>query len=145
MWEQLDSLALSDGVFCVSVEIEMQPRLNLWGHPEQPDLRERLANDRPHGIGGKKLLRLLCVRHRIQNNLPRIPVWLTFVEGRHGPMFRHEDGRSPCPEHEPETDTHKRSRNARPAPGSPSAAPSRSRCDGRERAAAPTSWPSAPT
>ncbi|SCF18790.1 hypothetical protein GA0070563_10635 [Micromonospora carbonacea] len=107
VWEQLDPLAFNDGVFYVSAGIELQPRLNLWGHPEQPDLRERLANDRPHGIGGKKLLCLLCMRHRIQNNLPRIPVWLTFVEGRHGPMFRHEDGRSPHPEHEPETDTHK--------------------------------------
>ncbi len=107
VWEHLDPLAFNDGVFYVPAAIELQPRLTLWGHPDQPDLRERLANDRPHGIGGKKLLCLLCMRYQSQRGLPRTPVWLTFVEGRHGPVFRHEDGRSPHPEHQPETDTHK--------------------------------------
>ncbi|MGC4886643.1 hypothetical protein [Micromonospora sp. DT227] len=107
IWEQLDPLTFNDGVFYVPAGVELQPRLAFWGHPTRPGLRERLANDRPHGIGGKKLLCLLCMRHRAQNGLPRIPVWLTFVEGPHRPTFRHEDGRSPHPEHEPETDTHK--------------------------------------
>ncbi|MDO3700303.1 hypothetical protein Q3W71_01235 [Micromonospora sp. C28SCA-DRY-2] len=47
------------------------------------------------------------MRHQAQKGLPRAPVWLTFVEGRYGPTFRHEDGRSPHPEHQPESDTHK--------------------------------------
>ncbi|SCG45726.1 hypothetical protein GA0070619_1729 [Micromonospora zamorensis] len=46
------------------------------------------------------------MRYQARRGLPRAPVWLTFVEGRHGPLFRHEDGRSPHPEHQPETDTH---------------------------------------
>ncbi|MEU7923475.1 hypothetical protein [Micromonospora zamorensis] len=32
---------------------------------------------------------------------------MTLVEGPYGAIFRHEDGRSPHPEHEPESDTHK--------------------------------------
>ncbi|MGQ5263312.1 competence protein CoiA family protein [Micromonospora sp. ZYX-F-536] len=107
VWEQLDPLAYNDGVFYVPAMVELQPRLPAWGHPDEPDLRDRLVSDRPHGIGGAKLLCLLCMRHQAQRGLPQAPVWLTFVEGRHGPMFRHEDGRSPHPEHQPETDTHK--------------------------------------
>lgn len=67
IWEQLDPLALNDGVFYVPAMVELQPRLALWGHP---DLRERLANDRPHGAGGEKLLCLLCMRHQAQRGLP---------------------------------------------------------------------------
>ncbi len=107
VWEQLDPLAMSDGVYYVPAAVELQPRLPDWGQPDQPALRERLANDRPHGIRGQKLLCLLCMRHRAQNGLGRSPVWMTLVEGQFGPVFRHEDGRSPHPEHEPETDTHK--------------------------------------
>ncbi|MGC4807488.1 hypothetical protein [Micromonospora sp. DT233] len=107
VWQQLDPLAYNDGVFYVSAMIELQPRQPAWGHPDEPDLRDRLVKDRPHGIGGKKLLCLLCMRYQAQQRLPRAPVWLTFVEGRYGPIFRHEDGRSPHPEHQPETDTHK--------------------------------------
>lgn len=107
VWEQVDPLAFNDGVFYVPAMVELQPRLALWGHPDQPGLRERLANDRPHGTSGAKLLCLLCMRHQAQRGLPRAPIWLTFVEGQHGPMFRHENGRSPHAEHQPETDTHK--------------------------------------
>ncbi|MGC4750170.1 hypothetical protein ACLQ28_31565 [Micromonospora sp. DT201] len=107
VWEQVDPLTFNDGVFYVSAMIELQPRLPLWGHPHQPDLHEQLANDRPHGTSGEKLLCLLCMRHQAQRGLPRAPVWLTFVEGQHGPMFRHENGRSPHAEHQLETDTHK--------------------------------------
>ncbi|MEV4816186.1 MULTISPECIES: competence protein CoiA family protein [Micromonospora] len=107
VWEQLDPRAFNDGVYYVPAKAELQPRLPDWGHPDQPGLRDRLNNDRPQGISGQKLLCLLCMRHRTQKGLPREPVWMTFVEGRYGPMFRHEDGRSPHPEHQPETDTHK--------------------------------------
>ncbi|MFJ2081309.1 hypothetical protein ACIOBK_02070 [Micromonospora chokoriensis] len=87
--------------------VELQPRLPLWGHPGQPGLRERVAADRPHGIGGQKLLCLLCMRSRARNGLPPAPVWMTLAEGPYGAIFRHADGRSPHREHEPESDTHK--------------------------------------
>lgn len=107
LWEDVDPLEFSDGVFYLPDMLEIQPRLPDWGHPDQPRLRERLANDRPHGVGGAKLLCLLCMRIQAERGHPRLPVWLTFVEGQYGPTFRHEDGRSPHTEHQPETDTHK--------------------------------------
>ncbi|SCL12805.1 competence protein CoiA family protein [Micromonospora inyonensis] len=108
IWELIDPRDFADGVFYVPAMLELQPRLPHWGHPDQPGLRDRLATaDRPHGVRGKKLLCLLCMRIQAERNLPPEPVWLTFVEGRYGPMFRHEGGRSPHPEHQPETDIHK--------------------------------------
>lgn len=106
-WEDLNPLEFNDGVYYVPARIELQPRYPDWGHPDEPGLRDRVANDRPHGIRGQKLLCLLCMRIRAERGLPHEPVWLTFVEGRHGPMFRHEDGRSPHAEHQPESDIHK--------------------------------------
>ncbi|TDC01417.1 hypothetical protein E1091_02930 [Micromonospora fluostatini] len=97
----------NDGILYLPAMLEIQPRLPQWGHPGEPGLRDRIANDRPQGIGGQKLICLLCMRIRAKKGGDPEPVWMTFVEGRHGPMFRHEDGRSPHAEHQPETDTHK--------------------------------------
>ncbi|WP_097328862.1 competence protein CoiA family protein [Paractinoplanes atraurantiacus] len=94
-------------MYYVPAGIELQPRLPGFGHPELPGLRERVANDRPHGISGQKLLCLLCMRLRADQGLPPAPVWMTFVEGPHHPVFRHEDGRSPHAEHTPESNIHK--------------------------------------
>lgn len=107
VWEAIDHRDFADGVLYVPAMIEVKPKLRLWGHPDQPRLRERIHEDRPHGIKGQKLLCLLCMRVRAERQLPTQPVWMTFVEGQHGPMFRHEDGRSPHAEHQPETDAHK--------------------------------------
>lgn len=105
-WD-IDPYGFFDGVFYVPAGIELQPRLPAWGHPARPGLRERVANDRPHGISGQKLLCLLCMRLRADQGLPPAPVWMTFVDGPHSPVFRHEDGRSPHAEHTPESDIHK--------------------------------------
>ncbi|MFI6066996.1 hypothetical protein ACIA47_17310 [Micromonospora sp. NPDC051227] len=107
VWEQLNPLDFNDGVLYLPAMVELQPRLPLWGHPGQPGLRERVATDRPHGISGQKLLCLLCMHSRARKGLIPAPVWMTLVEGPYGAIFRHEDGRSPHPEHEPESDTHK--------------------------------------
>lgn len=107
IWESINPSEFSDGVLYVPGMIELQPRQPHWGHPDQPGLRERLIDDRPHGIKGGKLLCLLCMRIQAERGLPPAPVWMTFVEGPHKPVFRHEDGRSPHAEHQPETDTHK--------------------------------------
>lgn len=56
VWEQLDPFAMNDGVYYVPAGVELQPRLPDWGQPDQPGLRERLANDRPHGVRGQKLV-----------------------------------------------------------------------------------------
>ncbi|WP_430786925.1 competence protein CoiA family protein [Actinoplanes sp. G11-F43] len=105
-WD-IDPYAFSDGVYYVPAGIELQPRLPGWGHPARPGLRERVAGDRPHGISGQKLLCLLCMRLRADEGLPPQPVWMTFVDGPHAPVFRHEDGRSPHVEHTVESDIHK--------------------------------------
>ncbi|MEV1331155.1 competence protein CoiA family protein [Micromonospora costi] len=107
IWERIDPRQHADGVYYVPAAIEVQPRLPHWGHPERPGVRELVDGDRPHGIGGKKLLCLLCMRIRAEQNLPVEPVWLTFISNHPRPHFRHEDGRSPHIEHQPETDIHK--------------------------------------
>ncbi|GAB1690148.1 hypothetical protein [Krasilnikovia sp. M28-CT-15] len=105
-WD-IDPYDFTDGVYYVPAGMELQPREPGWGHPDQPDLRERVSDDRPHGIGGGKLLCLLCMRLHADRGLPPTPVWMTFVDGRYGPVFRHENGRSPRAEHTPESDIHK--------------------------------------
>lgn len=97
----------ADGVYYLPAKLELQPRQPAWGHPAQHGLRDRVANDRPHGVGGRKLLCLLCMRAKATRGLPPQPVWMTFVDSPHGPVFRHEDGRSPHAEHTPESDIHK--------------------------------------
>lgn len=106
-WEHINPLEFDNGVFYLPARIELQPRQPHWGHPDQPGLRERVTTDRPHGINGKKLLCLLCMRIQAENNLSPEPVWLTFVNDTRTPHFRHANGRSPHAEHEPETDIHK--------------------------------------
>lgn len=105
--EDIDPGAYADGVLYVPEWIELQPRQHFWGHPARPELRELIAKDRPHGVGGRKLLCLLCMRLRAARGLPPAPVWMTFVESPSGPVFRHEDGQQPHQEHTPESDTHK--------------------------------------
>ncbi|GIF08891.1 competence protein CoiA family protein [Actinoplanes siamensis] len=105
-WD-IDPYTFSGGVYYVPAGIELQPRLPGWGHPGLSGLRERVASDRPHGVSGQKLLCLLCMRLRADEGLPPAPVWMTFVDGPHAPVFRHEDGRSPHAEHTPESDIHK--------------------------------------
>jgi hypothetical protein len=106
-WETINPNDFNDGIYYLPAGLELQPRQPDWGHPDQPDLRDRIANDRPHGIGGAKLLCLLCMRLRTRGDAPRQPEWMTLVESQHGPVFRHESGRSPHAEHTPETDAHK--------------------------------------
>lgn len=53
VWQQLDPVTYNDGVFYVPAKVELQPRLPDWGHPDEPDLRDRLVNDRPHGMAVK--------------------------------------------------------------------------------------------
>jgi hypothetical protein len=107
IWERIDPRQHADGVYYVPAALELQPRLPHWGHPARPGLRELVDGDRPHGIGGEKLLCLLCMRIRAERNRPVEPVWLTFISNHARPHFRHEDGRSPHIEHQPETDIHK--------------------------------------
>ncbi|ROP29513.1 hypothetical protein EDD30_2309 [Couchioplanes caeruleus] len=98
----------SDGVLYLPLGIELQPRRRAdWGHPTRPGLPELVAEDRPHGISGRKLLCLLCMRLMAERGQQVEPVWMTFVRTRFGPVFRHENGRSPHEEHIPESDTHK--------------------------------------
>jgi hypothetical protein len=107
--EDLNPDDYEDGVFYVPERIELQPKQLGWGHSDRPGLRERVAEDRPHGKGGQRLLCLLCMRGSKPNpDGTREPVWMTFVETRYGPVFRHEKGhRAPHEEHMPESDTHK--------------------------------------
>ncbi|MDR7276006.1 competence protein CoiA family protein [Catenuloplanes atrovinosus] len=105
-WD-IDPRQFSDGVFYLPAGIEIQPRESDWGHPDRTGLREQVADDRPHGASGQKLLCLLCMRVNAEQGRPPAPVWMTFVNGRYGPTFRHENCRSPHAEHMPESDIHK--------------------------------------
>jgi hypothetical protein len=105
--EDIDPETYADGVLYVPERIELQPRQHHWGHSARPELRELIARDRPHGVSGRKLLCLLCMRLRAARGLPPVPVWMTFVESPTGPVFRHENGQQPHQEHMPESDTHK--------------------------------------
>jgi hypothetical protein len=106
-WENIDPTDFNNGVYYLPDRIELQPREPHWGHPTRPGMRERVVADRPHGINGRKLLCLLCMRIQAENNLERKPVWLTFVNNPRKPFFRHEGNQSPHAEHIPESDTHK--------------------------------------
>lgn len=107
LWELIDPSDYDDGILYLPEMLEVQPRMPQWGHPGAPGLRERIANDRPQGLSGQKLLCLLCMRINADAGREPEPIWLTFVESRWGPYFRHENGRSPHTEHQPETDIHK--------------------------------------
>ncbi|MFI7598989.1 competence protein CoiA family protein [Actinoplanes sp. NPDC049681] len=105
--EDINPEDFADGVFYLPLGIELQPRSHRWGYPDRARLRELVAQDRPHGASGRKLLCLLCMRQKAVRGQAVEPVWMTLVETRFGPVFRHENGRSPHEEHTPESDTHK--------------------------------------
>ncbi|WP_431881841.1 competence protein CoiA family protein [Micromonospora chalcea] len=106
-WESIDPVRHHDGVYYLPAGLELQPREAHWGHPGERGLRQRVIDDRPQGIRGRKLLCLLCMRINAEAGRAPRPIWMTFVQSPYGPLFRHEGGRAPHAEHEPESDIHK--------------------------------------